>query len=254
MDNIIVFKCGGSSVDDLSGNFFGNISSLQKQGVKPVIVHGGGPAIKENLSKLNIESEFVEGLRKTSEEIIDVVEMVLSGNVNSSLTRRFNQANLKALGVSGTDNKLLVAKPINYEKYGLVGEVEQVNVDLLNVLLAENYIPVISPLAVDKVGNRYNINADTAAGSIAEALGAKQLIIVTDVAGILKNDELLEEVRISEVKNMIEDGTIYDGMIPKVKAALNGLAGSVNEVRIVNGKKSVMTKDNQLLGTTIKNN
>lgn len=254
MDNIVVFKCGGSSVDDLSDDFFTNISSLQKQGVKPVIVHGGGPAIKENLSKLNIESEFVEGLRKTSEEIIDVVEMVLSGNVNSSLTRRFNLANLKALGISGTDNNLIVAKPIDYEKYGLVGEVEHVNVDLLNVLLAENYIPVISPLAVDKAGNRYNINADTAAGSIAKALGAKQLIIVTDVPGILKNDELLEEVTINDVEKLVEDKTIYGGMIPKVKAALDGLAGNVSEVKIVNGKKSVLTKQKQLLGTTIKNN
>lgn len=254
MDNIIVFKCGGSSVDDLSNDFFDNISTLQKKGFKPVIVHGGGPAIKENLSKLNITSEFVEGLRKTSKKTIDVVEMVLSGTVNSSLTRRLNQANLKALGISGTDNNLIIAKPINYEKYGLVGEVEQVNVDLLNLLLAENYIPVISPLAVDKNGDRYNINADTAAGSIAKALGAKQLMIVTDVSGVLKNDELLEEITINQVKQLIEDKTIYGGMIPKVKAALDGLAGDVNQVKIVNGKKSVLTKDGQLLGTIIKNN
>ncbi len=254
MDNIIVFKCGGSSVDDLSEEFFNNIRSLQKQGIKPVIVHGGGPAIKENLSKLNIDFEFVDGLRKTTQEIIDVVEMVLSGSVNSSLTRRFNQANLNALGISGTDNNLITAKPIDYEKYGLVGEVDEVNVKLLKVLLKEDYIPVISPLAVDKLGNRYNINADTAAGAVAKALEAEQLIFVTDVAGILKNDELLSEVTIDEIEQLISEEIIYGGMIPKVKAALNGLEGNVNQVRIVNGKKSVLTKDNHLLGTTIKTN
>src|SRR5699024_1822210 len=170
MDNIIVFKCGGSSVDDLSEEFFNNIRSLQKQGKKPVIVHGGGPAIKENISKLNIEFEFVNDLRKTTQEIIDVVEMVLYVSVNSSLTRRFNHANLNALGISDTYNKLNNAKTIEYEKYGLVGEVDEVNVKLLKVLLKEDYIPVISPLAVDKSGNRYNINADTAAGAVAKAL------------------------------------------------------------------------------------
>src|SRR5690625_3646274 len=128
MDNIIVFKCGGSSVDDLSDEFFDNIKFLQKQGVKPVIVHGGGPAIKEGLDKLNIKYEFVDGLRKTSDEMIDVVEKVLSGSVNSALTRKFTKHQLKAIGLSGTDNNLIVAKTINYSKYGLVGEVEQVNV------------------------------------------------------------------------------------------------------------------------------
>ena len=254
MDNIIVFKCGGSSVADLSDDFFENIKSLQKQGVKPVIVHGGGPAIKEGLDKLNIKHEFVDGLRKTSDEMIDVVEKVLSGSVNSALTRKFNKHQLKAIGLSGTDNNLIVAKPINYSKYGLVGEVEQVNVNLLHVLLSANYIPVISPLAVDTDGNRYNVNADTAAGTIASSLNAEQLIFVTDVSGILKHGELIEEVTIKEIETLIEEKIIYGGMIPKVKAALNGLAGDVKEVKIINGKNSMLTNDNQLLGTTIKTN
>lgn len=253
MDNIIVFKCGGSSVDDLSDEFFANMHILQKSGIKPVIIHGGGPAIKNNLSKLNIEFEFIDGLRKTTKEIIDVVEMVLSGNVNSSLTRRFNQANLKAIGVAGTDDQLIIAKPINFEKYGLVGEVEEVNVSLLKKLLKDDYIPIISPIAIDKAGNRYNVNADTAAGSIAKALQAKQLIFVTDVPGILKDDKLISEVTTTDVEKLINKGTIYGGMIPKVRAALNGLEGNVNEVKIINGKKSVLTNENQLLGTTIIN-
>ena len=254
MDNIIVFKCGGSSVADLSDDFFKNIKLLQKQGVKPVIVHGGGPAIKEGLDKLNINYEFVDGLRKTSDEMIDVVEKVLSGSVNSALTRQFNKHQLKAIGLSGTDNNLIVARPINYSKYGLVGEVEQVNVNLLHVLLSANYIPVISPLAVDTDGNRYNVNADTAAGTIASSLNAEQLIFVTDVSGILKHGELIEEVTIKEIETLIEEKIIYGGMIPKVKAALNGLAGDVKEVKIINGKNSMLTNDNQLLGTTIKTN
>src|SRR5699024_7924475 len=132
------------------------------------------------------------GLRKTSDEMIDVVEKVLSGSVNSALTRQFNKHQLKAIGLSGTDNNLIIAKPINYSKYRLVGEVEQVNVNLLHVLLSANYIPVISPLAVDTDGNRYNVNADTAAGTIASSLNAEQLIFVTDVSGILKHGELIE--------------------------------------------------------------
>lgn len=254
MDNIIVFKCGGSSVDDLSDDFFTNISVLQKKGMKPVIIHGGGPAIKDNLSKLNIKFEFIDGLRKTTEEIIDVAEMVLSGSVNSSLVRRFNQAKLKSIGIAGTDNNLIIAKSINLKKYGLVGEVEKINVDLLELLLKEDYIPIISPIAVDKAGNRYNINADTAAGSIAKALKAEQLIFVTDVPGILEEGKLLNEITITEVNKLIDNGVIYGGMTPKVKAALNGLKGNVSQVRIINGKKSVLTVDNQLLGTTIINN
>src|SRR5699024_12750970 len=133
MDNIIVFKCGGSSVADLSDDFFKNIKLLQKQGVKPVIVNGGGPAINEGLDKLNINYEFVDGLRKTSDEMIDVVETVPAGSVSSALTRQFNKHQLKAISLSGTDNNLIIARPINYSKYGLVRQVEQLNINLLTV-------------------------------------------------------------------------------------------------------------------------
>lgn len=252
VQNIIVLKCGGSSMDELSDDFFENIASLKKAGLKPVIVHGGGPAIKKMLEKLNIEFEFVDGLRKTTEEMMDIVEMVLSGYVNPALTRRVNETELSAIGLSGANGNILIATPINYDRYGLVGEICRVNISVIETLLSLDFVPVISPVAVGKDGNVYNINADTAAGAIAKALNAKQLIFVTDVPGIMKNGELLEVVTTKEVEEFIEDGTIYGGMIPKVKAAINGLSGRVDEVMIVNGKESVINGSEQLVGTVLK--
>lgn len=252
VQNIIVLKCGGSSMDELSDEFFKNIALLKESGYKPVIVHGGGPAIKEMLGKLNIQFEFVDGLRKTTEEMMDIVEMVLSGHVNPTLTRRVNETDLSAIGLSGADGNILKARPINYERYGLVGEISNVNASVIETLLSLDFVPVISPVAVGEDGNTYNINADTAAGAIAKALNAKQLIFVTDVPGIMKNDELLDVVTTREVNQYIEDGTIFGGMIPKVKAAINGLAGNVNEVKIVNGTDSIINGEEQLVGTVLK--
>lgn len=251
MDSIIVLKCGGSSIDDLSDHFFENINSLRAVGMKPVIVHGGGPAIKQMLEKLNIAFEFVDGLRKTTEPMMEVVEMVLSGNVNPTLVRRVNEVGIDALGISGTNMNVLQAKPIDYDKYGLVGEVTEVNTRLLLQLLKENIVPIISPIAVDEHNQTYNINADTAAGAVASALGAEQLIFVTDVPGILRDGELLETVTTEEVEQLIENEVIYGGMIPKVKAALKGLFGEVKEVMIVNGKNSELSSATTLVGTKI---
>lgn len=246
----VVLKCGGSSVDDLSDDFFSNIKKIQENGYKIVLVHGGGPAIKSMLTKLDLKTEFVDGLRKTDEAVIDVVEMVLSGHVNSSLTRRVNEAGISAVGLAGTDNQLLTAQAIDLDKYGLVGEVSDVNIDLINDLTKNNLVPVISPVALSKDGKRLNVNADSAAGAIAKALGASQLVFVTDVAGILKQGKLLETVSESEIHELIKTGIIHGGMIPKVKAALNGLTEDV-QVKIVDGKESNLTSENNLKGTTI---
>lgn len=251
MEQIIVFKCGGSSVNDLSDEFFDNMKALIKAGMKPVIVHGGGPAIKKMLEQLEIEFEFVDGLRKTTEQMMDIVEMVLSGNVNSALTRRVNESGIKAVGVSGTDMNLLQAIPIDYSKYGLVGEVSYVNVDYLYTLLEQNIVPIISPIALGEDLNRYNVNADTVAGAVASALQADQLIFVTDVPGILQEGKLLEEVTTAQIEELIADGTIFGGMIPKVTAAMKGLTSNVKEVMIVNGKKSELKNTTTLAGTTI---
>lgn len=252
MKKVIVFKCGGSALDELSDNFFENIQFLQAAGMQPVIVHGGGPAIQQMLTKLHIESEFVDGLRKTTEEMMDVVEMVLVGNVNPALTRRVNEFGLHAVGLSGSDVQLLEASPINEEKYGLVGEVTNVNTDRLKQLLDTGIVPIISPIAIGKDGKRYNVNADTAAGAIASNLHAEQLVFVTDVPGILREGELLESVKTSEVEKLIADGTIYGGMIPKINAALDGILGNVDEVMIVNGKESKLKNNTTLKGTTIQ--
>lgn len=252
MEKVIVFKCGGSALDDLSDEFFENIQFLQAAGIKPIIVHGGGPAIQEMLDQLNIKSEFVDGLRKTTEAMMDIVEMVLVGHVNPALTRRFNQFGLQAIGLSGSDGNLLKASPLDQEKYGLVGEVTKVNITQLKQLVQSNLIPIISPIAIGEDGKRYNVNADTAAGAVASALRAEQLVFVTDVPGILQEGKLLESVTTSEVQELIADGTIYGGMIPKVKAALAGVMGHVNEVMIVDGKESELKDNASLKGTVIQ--
>lgn len=239
-------------MDELSDEFFENIASLKNEGYKPVIVHGGGPAIKKMLEKLNIEFEFVDGLRKTTDEMMDIVEMALSGHVNPALTRRVNETDMNAIGLSGANGNILKATPIDYERYGLVGEISDVNVSVIETLLSLDFVPVISPVAIGEDGKRYNINADTAAGAIAKALNAKQLIFVTDVPGIMKDKELLEVVTTKEIEQFIEDGTIFGGMIPKVKAAINGLSGNVNEVMIVNGIESEINGSERLVGTLLK--
>jgi len=253
MSEIIVLKCGGSIIDTLSERFFANIKNLQEAGLKPIIVHGGGPAIEEMLTDLQIKSEFIDGLRKTTKPVMDVVEMVLTGMVNNEITRKLNDYGIQSIGLNGSDAQLLNAKPKDFEKLGYVGEVTDVNVDFLNSLLDTGVVPVITPIAIGKDGQRYNINADTAAGAVASAVAAKQLIFVTDVPGILQDNELLEYVTEEEINEMIKDGTIYGGMIPKVEAALSSLSEELQEAMIVDGNQSAIgSTDTSLVGTVIK--
>ncbi|RRJ62249.1 acetylglutamate kinase [Paenibacillus oralis] len=237
---MFVMKCGGSTLAELPESFFGDLVKLQESGVQPVIVHGGGPAISENLGKLGIESKFVNGLRYTSEEVLDVVEMVLSGSINKMIVRRIAKSGGKALGLSGVDGGLLQAKPVAAShEVGLVGEVTGVNADLVGGVLDLGYMPVIAPVGVGPDGQRYNINADTAAGSVASELGVSKMIVVTDVPGIMKtvNGEkrVLETITVQQIEDMILAGEIYGGMIPKVRAAVDCISGKVKEVVIVNG-------------------
>jgi len=237
-----VMKCGGSTLAALPDAFFRDLRELQESGAQPVIVHGGGPAINETLGKLGIESRFVNGLRVTDEATLNVVEMVLAGRINKEIVRRLQASGARAIGLSGTDGRLLEARQVADADLGFVGDITGVNASLIEGVLALGYLPVIAPIGIDASGQRYNVNADTAAGAVASHLGVDALIVVTDVPGILRADEsgagekkVLPQATFAEIEAMIASGEIYGGMIPKVRAAMNCLQGSVREVRIVDG-------------------
>lgn len=235
-----VMKCGGSTLAALPDAFFKDISDMQEKGIQPVIVHGGGPAINETLGKLGIESRFVGGLRVTDEATLDVVEMVLAGRINKEIVRKLQKNGAKSVGLSGTDGNLLVARPVaNAQEVGLVGDVTGVNASLIEGIIELGYLPVIAPIGIDEASQRYNINADTAAGAVASALGVDTMIVVTDVPGIMRtvNGEkvVLPQVTFADIEEMIRSEEIYGGMIPKVRAAMSCLHGNVKEVLIVDG-------------------
>jgi len=235
-----VMKCGGSTLAALPNAFFEDLRSLQASGVEPVIVHGGGPAINETLGKLGIESKFLNGLRVTDEATLDVVEMVLAGRINKEIVRKLQRNGAKSIGLSGTDGKLITARPVaNADEIGLVGDVVGVNAELVEGVIGLGYLPVIAPIGIDEAGQRYNINADTAAGAVASALGVDTMIVVTDVPGIMRSADgekkVLPQVSFADIEEMIASGEIYGGMIPKVRAAMACLHGDVKEVRIVDG-------------------
>src|SRR5690625_4384838 len=224
---------------------------MQQAGKKPIIVHGGGPAINMFLEKLAITSEFIDGLRKTTSEVLEAAEMVLCGKVNTNLVKMIQKLGGQSIGLTGCDNELLQVKAIDEERLGYVGEPTSVNSELLQSILKEGLIPVIAPIGMNEEGTHYNVNADSAAGAIAKAMEAEQLIFVTDVDGILKDGKCLKEVTEKEINEYIADGTIYGGMIPKVKAALSSFTHSLQSVRIINGKETVINEDGTIKGTTI---
>ena len=249
MDTRFVMKCGGSTLAALPASFFEDMRQLQEEGIVTVIVHGGGPAISETLGKLGIESGFVNGLRVTTEAVLDVVEMVLSGQINKEIVRRIQLTGAAALGLSGVDGHLIEARPVaNSHEVGLVGDVTRVNAELIRGIVNMGYIPVIAPVGLgEDGGQRYNINADTAAGAVASHLGVEQMVVVTDVPGIMKTvdgeKQVLPVVSVAEIEEMIASGDIYGGMIPKVRAAIACIQGKVQEVVIVNGAEpNVLSK------------
>jgi acetylglutamate kinase len=234
-----VVKYGGAAMEeeDLKKEFARDIVLLKYVGINPVIVHGGGPEIGRMLEDLKIPTKFVDGLRVTDEKTLEVVEMVLSGHVNKEIVKNINDAGGKAIGLSGKDGRLLMAKKIEGKDIGFVGEVVDVNVDIIKNINRHGYIPVIAPVADGVDGHSYNINADTAAGSIAKALSAEKLILLTDVKGVLdKNGGLLSTLRRAEVETLLKNKTVSGGMIPKVECCIDAVRGGVAGTHIIDGK------------------
>lgn len=233
----VVIKYGGNAMnnEEQKINVIKQISLLKMLGIRVVLVHGGGPDIEEELKCKNIKSKFENGLRVTDEKTMDIVQMVLIGKTNLELVKLLNRQNCNAVGLSGIDNSFIKCKKVD-PKIGFVGKVESVDINLILKLLEENYTPVISPIGVDKAGNTYNINADTAASEIAIALKAKKLIILTNTNGVLdKNKDLLSLINVEKIPDLIDDNTITDGMIPKILACKNSIDNGVEKVHILNG-------------------
>lgn len=240
--DILIMKIGGSIQDQLPASFYQIIAQLQQtKKCYPVIVHGGGPMINQLLEKLAIPTRFVNGLRVTTQEVLTVVKMVLSGSINNEIVTQCQIQHLQAIGISGIDHGLLKVRPIQAtEDIGFVGEVTEVNTAFLMNLLENNIIPVISPIGMDEKGQHYNINGDMAASAVAKALGGK-LAFISDVPGVMEREQGILKVHPSltkqEAEKLIEEAVITDGMIPKVRSALGSLSNQMNQAVILNGLK-----------------
>lgn len=238
---VIVVKYGGNAMinEELKAAVMRDLVLLSTVGINVVLVHGGGPEINKTLDAMQIESVFADGLRVTTKETANVVQMVLAGKINKDLVCQIGNLGGNAIGLSGMDGHMIKCKPLD-EKHGYVGEIVQMNMDVVNEVLANSFIPVISTIGYDEEGNCYNINADTVAAAVAGALKAEALISMTDVAGLLrdKDDEatLIHKVYISDVPALIAEGVISGGMIPKIDSMTNAIREGVKKAFIIDGR------------------
>lgn len=238
---IVVIKYGGNAMinEDLKQAVMQDVVLLNQIGVKVVLVHGGGPEINATLAKMDIKSEFVDGLRKTDKATMDVVQMVLAGRVNKDLVNLIGNSGGNAIGLCGVDGHMIKAKPLN-EKLGYVGEITEVNTAPITDVLDKGYIPVISTIGCDDEGNVYNINADTVAASLAGHLKAVSLISMTDIKGILRDkdneDTLISSINVSDAPQYIKEGIISGGMIPKIDCCVEAIRRGVKKVFIIDGR------------------
>ena len=247
----LVIKYGGNAMEseELQASFAKDIVLMKTVGINPVVVHGGGPQIADLLKRLNIASEFIEGMRVTDAATMDVVEMVLGGQVNKNIVNLINQHGGQALGLTGKDANLIRARKLKVSRqtpgmdrpeiidFGGVVEVTEVYVHLIKRLISDNFIPVIGPICVGDDGKSYNINADLVAGKVAEALHAEKLMLLTNIAGLMdKQGNVLTGLTTAQVAELITDGTIYGGMLPKIRCALDAVQGGVASAIIVDGR------------------
>jgi acetylglutamate kinase len=244
----VVVKYGGNAMTDavLKDCFARDVVLMKHVGINPVVVHGGGPQIGELLQRLGKESRFIDGLRVTDSETMDVVEMVLGGLVNKDIVNLLNRHGGRAVGLTGKDGDLIRARKLQASlrgqgeelpDYGQVGEVESIDTSIVHTLAADRFIPVIAPIGVDNDGMSYNINADMVAGKMAETLHAEKLVLLTNTAGILdRSDRLIPGLGVREVDARIADGTISGGMLPKVRCALDAVLGGVGSATILDGR------------------
>jgi acetylglutamate kinase len=245
----IVVKYGGNAMTGLATSDFSQDIVLMKQtGIDPVVVHGGGPQIGAMLKKLDIQSRFIDGLRVTDQAAVEVVEMVLTGSINKQIVTSINAAGGRAVGLSGKDGNLVIARKLELEKtgangqrvtedLGFVGEPQSVNPEVLFTMMKSEIIPVIAPIGVSPKGETYNINADTVAGAVAGAVKAERLILLTDVEGVLDQDKkLISRLTASEARTLIANGTISGGMIPKIRTAIEAVESGVNAAVILDGR------------------
>ena len=269
----IVIKYGGNAMvdEELKSSFARDIVLLKTVGINPIVVHGGGPQIGNLLEKLNIESEFVNGMRVTTTETMDVVEMVLGGLVNKEIVNLINQHGGKALGLTGKDGQFIRATKLKVKSsapemqkseiidIGHVGEVDSIDNAVIDMLLHGDIIPVVAPIGVGHDGASYNINADLVAGKLAESINAEKLILLTNIAGLQsKEGDVLTGLSAEQVNELIADGTIYGGMLPKIGCALDAVQNGVNSVHIIDGRVAHATMleifSNEGVGTKITKN
>ncbi|EIW16501.1 MULTISPECIES: acetylglutamate kinase [Pelosinus] len=249
----VVIKYGGNAMinSELKNSVIQDITLLKYVGMRPIVVHGGGPEITSVLNKFGKKTEFISGLRVTDEETVSIAEMVLVGKINTEIVNLLNRHGSKAVGLSGKDANLILAKKhfaevhengrVSMVDIGFVGEVESINTNILNTLIDSGYIPVIAPIGVGKNGESYNINADYVAGEVAGALGAEKLIMLTDVEGIYRDYQdktsFISSLSLEEAQQMIAQGSIGGGMIPKVETCIKALQGGTGKTHIIDGRQ-----------------
>ena len=240
-NEIVVIKYGGSAQTspNLKEKFAEDILLMYLVGIRPVVVHGGGKKITDMLDALNIETKFIDGQRVTTKEVMRIAEMILSGEINKEIVSLLNSFSAKAIGISGKDAHFITAKAKDFSKWGLTGNITDVNKEVIMKLLDEEFIPVIAPIAAgEEMGHPgFNINADLCASYVAKAIGANKIVFLTDTAGVLNNDKkLLSSLNRKEIQALKDDGTIHGGMVPKVDACLEAIEGGVEKAHIIDGR------------------